>query len=128
LVGSANFIALTIPFHRVAIITNSPKAAASAKVPTAIRFQVIAEQTFIGLIHRNWNDRLNIMFLTHDIRPRPHLTWLQFHYLTGKSQAISQANDCGNGFLPENVGCQNTASQIQGDENVVVTAADQAFP
>jgi hypothetical protein len=46
----------------------------------------------------------------------------------GKSQAISQANDCGNGFLPENVGCQNTASQIQGDENVVVTAADQLFP
>jgi hypothetical protein len=46
----------------------------------------------------------------------------------GKNQAISQANDCGNGFLPENVGCQNTASQIQGDENVVVTAADQAFP
>ncbi len=45
-----------------------------------------------------------------------------------KNQAISQANDCGNGFLPENVGCQNTASQIQGDENVVVTAADQAFP
>jgi hypothetical protein len=26
------------------------------------------------------------------------------------------------------VGCQNTASQIQGDENVVVTAADQVFP
>ena len=46
----------------------------------------------------------------------------------GKNQAMSQANDCGNGFLPENVGCQNTASQIQGDENVVVTAADQAFP
>ena len=46
----------------------------------------------------------------------------------GKNQAISQINDCGNGFLPENVGCQNTASQIQGDENVVVTAADQAFP
>jgi hypothetical protein len=46
----------------------------------------------------------------------------------GKSQAISQANDCGNGFLPENVGCQNTASQIQGDENVVATAAEQAFP
>jgi hypothetical protein len=45
-----------------------------------------------------------------------------------KSQATSQANACGNGFLPENVGCQNTASQIQGDENVVVTAADQAFP
>ena len=80
LVRSANFI----PFHRVAIITNSPKAAASATVPTAIRFQVIAEQTFIGLIHRSWNDRLNIMFLTHDIRPRPHPTWLQFHYLTEK--------------------------------------------
>ena len=34
LVGLANFMALTIPSHRVAIITNSPKAAASAKVPT----------------------------------------------------------------------------------------------
>jgi len=47
---------------------------------------------------------------------------------TKYNQATSQANACGNGFLPENVGCQNTASQIQGDENVVVTAADQAFP
>jgi hypothetical protein len=45
-----------------------------------------------------------------------------------KNQAISQANDCGNGFLPENVGCQNTASQIQGDENAVSLAAEQAFP
>ena len=44
-----------------------------------------------------------------------------------KNQAISQVNDCGNKFLPENVGCQNTASQIQGDENVVTTAADQTF-
>ncbi|MGH9988601.1 MAG: hypothetical protein ACRD8W_32110, partial [Nitrososphaeraceae archaeon] len=32
-----------------------------------------------------------------------------------KNQAISQANACGNGKLPLNVGCQNTASQIQGD-------------
>jgi len=46
----------------------------------------------------------------------------------GKNQAISQANDCGNGFLPENVGCQNIASQIQGDENAVSLAAEQAFP
>jgi len=34
----------------------------------------------------------------------------------------------GNGFLPENVGCQNIASQIQGDENAVSLAAEQAFP
>ena len=33
----------------------------------------------------------------------------------GKSQATSQVNECGNGFMPYNVGCQNTASQIQGD-------------
>jgi hypothetical protein len=45
-----------------------------------------------------------------------------------KNQAISQANACGNGFLPENVGCQNIASQIQGDENAVSLAAEQAFP
>ncbi|MGH9978684.1 MAG: hypothetical protein ACRD8Z_23060 [Nitrososphaeraceae archaeon] len=27
-----------------------------------------------------------------------------------------QENDCGNGKFPLNVGCQNTASQIQGDK------------
>jgi hypothetical protein len=36
-----------------------------------------------------------------------------------KSQALSQANACGNGFLPENVFCQNLASQIQGDGNAM---------
>jgi hypothetical protein len=45
-----------------------------------------------------------------------------------KNQALSQANACGNGELPLNVGCQNTASQVQGDENVVGLAADQVFP
>ncbi|MGB7961071.1 MAG: hypothetical protein WCF46_14370, partial [Nitrososphaeraceae archaeon] len=47
---------------------------------------------------------------------------------TKYNQATSQANACGNGFLPENVGCQNIASQIQGDENAVSQAAEQAFP
>jgi hypothetical protein len=42
-----------------------------------------------------------------------------------KNQAVSQANDCGNGELPLNIGCQNTASQIQGDENAVSLAAEQ---
>jgi hypothetical protein len=32
------------------------------------------------------------------------------------SQAVAQDNYCGNGEPPLNVGCQNTASQIQGDE------------
>jgi hypothetical protein len=36
-----------------------------------------------------------------------------------KNQVIIQTNDCGNGFLPENVLCDNVASQIQGDENAV---------
>jgi hypothetical protein len=45
-----------------------------------------------------------------------------------KNQALSQANACGNGELPLNVGCQNVGSQIQGDENGVALAADQAFP
>jgi hypothetical protein len=43
------------------------------------------------------------------------------------SQATSQANACGNGKLPLNVGCQNVGSQIQGDENVVSQAAAQQF-
>ena len=45
-----------------------------------------------------------------------------------KNQAISQANDCGNGKLPLNIGCQNVASQVQGDENAVSQAAEQVFP
>ena len=44
-----------------------------------------------------------------------------------KSQAVSQANACGNGFMPINVGCQNTASQIQGDENSAALASQQTF-
>jgi hypothetical protein len=36
-----------------------------------------------------------------------------------KSQAVSQANACGNGVLPFNVFCQNLLSQIQGDGNAV---------
>ena len=44
-----------------------------------------------------------------------------------KSQATSQVNECGNGFMPYNVGCQNTASQIQGDENGVSSASAQEF-
>jgi outer membrane murein-binding lipoprotein Lpp len=45
-----------------------------------------------------------------------------------KNQATSQVNECSNGFYPLNVGCQNTASQIQGDENEGALAANQAFP
>lgn len=45
-----------------------------------------------------------------------------------KNQATSQASACGNEFTPINIGCQNTDSQIQGDENVVSQATNQAFP
>jgi hypothetical protein len=44
-----------------------------------------------------------------------------------KSQAVSQVNNCGNGKLPYNIGCQNTASQIQGDDNGVALASSQEF-
>jgi hypothetical protein len=43
-----------------------------------------------------------------------------------KSQAVAQANVCGNGELPLNVWCQNIASQIQGDENYVAPVSSQA--
>jgi hypothetical protein len=49
-------------------------------------------------------------------------------YAYERNQAIGQTNACGNGELPLNVGCQNVASQIQGDENVVGLTADQVFP
>jgi hypothetical protein len=43
------------------------------------------------------------------------------------NQAVSQVKDCGNGELPENVGCQNTASQIEGDDNTAALASPQEF-
>ena len=45
-----------------------------------------------------------------------------------KNQAISQVNECGNSIIPTNVGCRNTASWVQRDENVVSQASEQAFP
>jgi hypothetical protein len=46
-----------------------------------------------------------------------------------KNQATSQTSDCGNEFIPiSNIGCQNTDSQIQGDENTVALTAQQTFP
>jgi hypothetical protein len=44
-----------------------------------------------------------------------------------KNQAKSDINECGNGELPLNIGCQNTDSQIQGDRNTVAMASEQVF-
>jgi hypothetical protein len=44
-----------------------------------------------------------------------------------KNQAKSDINECGNGFVPVNVGCQNIDSQIQGDRNTVAMAGEQRF-
>jgi hypothetical protein len=45
-----------------------------------------------------------------------------------KNQATSETNACGNDFFPVNIGCQNTGSQTQGDENGVASTAQQTFP
>jgi hypothetical protein len=44
-----------------------------------------------------------------------------------KSQAVAQTNYCGNGEWSTNVGCQNTASEIQGDDNAVKLETEQEF-
>jgi hypothetical protein len=46
---------------------------------------------------------------------------------SSKSQATAQNNYCGNGEWPLNIGCQNTASQIQGDDNKAALASEQEF-
>ncbi len=48
-------------------------------------------------------------------------------FASDKNQAVSQVNNCGNDKLPENVGCQNTASQIQGEDNSAALASSQVF-
>jgi sugar lactone lactonase YvrE len=45
-----------------------------------------------------------------------------------EDQAASQASECGNEFMPINVGCQNTDSDIQADENAAALTAQQTFP
>ena len=45
----------------------------------------------------------------------------------GKSQALAQANSCGNEYLPMNVGCQNTGSKVQGNGNYKSLEDQQAF-
>jgi hypothetical protein len=54
------------------------------------------------------------------------ITGYAFAY--NRNQATSAANDCGNGQEPTNIGCQNTDSQIQGDENSVALISQQTFP
>jgi hypothetical protein len=46
-------------------------------------------------------------------------------YGKGGSQAVAQANECGNGELPLNVWCQNIASQIQGEGNEAALSSNQ---
>jgi hypothetical protein len=41
------------------------------------------------------------------------------------SQALSQGNACGNGFLSSNILCQNVANQLQGDGNAINIIAVQ---
>jgi hypothetical protein len=43
----------------------------------------------------------------------------------GKSQALSQATDCGNGVISVANFCQDIASQNQGEENSVAQAGNQ---
>ncbi len=43
----------------------------------------------------------------------------------GKNQATSQANACGNDKLPMYVFCQNTGSQVQGENNGVSLSGAQ---
>jgi hypothetical protein len=41
------------------------------------------------------------------------------HRHRGQSQAIAEANVCGNGAGASNVNCQNLANQVQGSDNAV---------
>jgi hypothetical protein len=56
------------------------------------------------------------------------LTTAESVFAYRSNQATSQVSDCGNGFSPQSVGCQNTDSQIQGDKNSVALAGVQTFP
>jgi len=56
------------------------------------------------------------------------LTTIENTFAYSSNQAKSDVNECGNGQVPTNIGCQNIDSQIQGDENSVALAGVQTFP
>ena len=56
------------------------------------------------------------------------MTTIENTFGYSSNQAKSDVNECGNGQVPTNIGCQNIDSQIQGDENTVALAAQQTFP
>jgi hypothetical protein len=47
-------------------------------------------------------------------------------YVYALNQAKSDVNECGDGDTPTNVGCQNSDSQIQGDNNSPSIASSQS--
>jgi hypothetical protein len=47
-------------------------------------------------------------------------------YAYAINQAKSDVNECGNGITPTNAGCQNSDSQIQGDNNSPSIASSQS--
>jgi hypothetical protein len=56
------------------------------------------------------------------------ITGYAFAYNRNQATSAAATNDCGNGQVPTNIGCQNTDSQIQGDENSVALTSQQTFP
>ena len=57
----------------------------------------------------------------------------EYNYIQNNTEPTQYEDDVvypasSNGNLPFNVGCQNTASQIQGAENAVSQAAEQVVP
>ena len=69
---------------------------------------------------------LAILFTTATLTSMIPTSGNAFAY--SSNQAKSDINECGNGFVPTNIGCQNTDSQIQGDENSVALTSQQTFP
>jgi hypothetical protein len=47
-------------------------------------------------------------------------------FASDKNQATSQATACGNDELPLNVFCQNTESQVEGEDNSVAITGSQS--
>jgi hypothetical protein len=45
-----------------------------------------------------------------------------------KTETTAQTNDCGNGILPLNIDCQNTASHTQGSDNSASAATLSLLP
>jgi hypothetical protein len=83
----------------------------------------VNEKTLFSLINMNTKYMVVVAAMAVMLIGTTALATSENAFASDTNQVVSQVNNCGN----DNVGCQNTASQIQGEDNSAALASSQEF-